>query len=172
MGQKFRLLDIAPAARLSDHIRRNYEITYRTADLYMSGVDDRVDITQMGCYPDRTFDAFICSHQLEHIPDDAKAMSELFRILKPGGWGIAMVPINLALPNTREDLPSSTVQERWKNYGQDDHARVYTRDGFKSRLQAAGFSISELTRDSFPKTSFERIGLSPHSRLYIAEKRS
>ena len=169
-GPTFRLLDLAPAAALSRHILRNFRVGYRTADLYMDGVDDRVDITHMDCYPDQSFDAFICSHVLEHIPDDTKAMAELFRILKPGGWGIAMVPINLALPSVREDLPSATVQDRWKYYGQDDHARVYTGDGFKNRLRASGFHISEITADFFDPAQFDRCGISEKSRLYVVEK--
>ena len=67
------MLDIAPSAALSRHIRRKYRIRYRTADLYMKNVDDRVDVTSMACYPDGNFGGLICSHVLEHVEDDKKA---------------------------------------------------------------------------------------------------
>lgn len=166
----FRLLDIAPAKPLSAHIRRKYPIAYRTADLFMEGVDDRVDVTRMDSYADGSFDAFICSHVLEHIPDDRKAMSELYRVLKPGGWGIAMVPISLKLKQIREDPTAQSVAERWRLFGQDDHVRVYTRDGFLARLREAGFRVLELGEDFFGKGTLSRCGITEISRLYVVEK--
>src|SRR6266705_2659347 len=133
--QKFSLLDVAPSSALSRHIRRKYGVRYRTADLYMKNVDDRVDVTAMSCYADGSFDAFICSHVLEHVEDDGKALRELRRVLKPGGWGIAMVPISLAISEVRESGAALTEEERWKQYGQGDHARLYSRAGFVSRLE-------------------------------------
>lgn len=169
-NSSFRLLDIAPAAPLSRHIRRNFRITYRTADLFMEDVDDRVDVTRMGCYPDKSFDAIICSHVLEHIPDDRKAISELYRILKPGGWGIAMVPISVRLIEIREDASRTTEGERWKHFGQGDHLRVYTRSGFLSRLRRAGFSVLELKSSFFGASTLTRCGVTESSVLYIIEK--
>jgi len=166
----FQMLDIAPAKALSQHIRLQYRIHYRTADLYMPGVDDRVDITSMDCYPDAYFDAFICSHVLEHIPDDKKAMSELFRILKPGGWGIAMVPLSLRIQEFREDPTKTTEAERWKYYGQYDHVRLYTRQIFIERLRAAGFKISMLGSDFFGEQAFTQCGIDLQSVLYVVEK--
>jgi Methyltransferase domain len=167
----FRLLDIAPAAPLSGYIRRNFQITYRTADLYMENVDDRVDVTCMDCYPDKSFDAIICSHVLEHIPDDQKAISELYRILKPGGWGIVMVPISLRLTEIREDASKITEAQRWQYFGQGDHVRVYTRSGFLSRLHQAGFCVLELENGFFGASVLIRRGIAESSVLYIIEKR-
>jgi SAM-dependent methyltransferase len=167
---KFRLLDIAPATALSAHIRRHYPIQYRTADLFQKNVDDRVDITSMDCYVENTFDAFICSHVLEHVENDGKAIAELFRILKPGGWGIAMVPINLSLKEIREDPSKTTVEERWRYFGQGDHVRVYTRDGFMRRLEKAEFVVRQFGRDFFGSEQMSRCGLSEASVLYVVEK--
>lgn len=166
----FRLLDIAPARSLSAHIRRKYPINYRTADLFMEGVDDRVDLTRMDCYANNSFGAFICSHVLEHVPDDRKAMSELFRVLKPGGWGIAMVPISRKLKEIREDLSAQTEAERWRLFGQGDHVRLYTRDGFIGRLREAGFRVLELGQDFFGRDEFVRHGITEISKLYVVEK--
>ncbi len=166
----YRMLDIAPSAALSHHIRRTYPIQYRTADLYMPGVDDKVDITQMVSYPDNIFDSFLCSHVLEHIPNDQAAMSELFRILKPGGWGITMVPLSLRIRELREDPTKTTKAERWKFFGQDDHVRLYSREIFIERLRTAGFKTLMFDRNFFGEQTFARCGIAGRSVLYVVEK--
>jgi SAM-dependent methyltransferase len=166
----FSLLEIAPGSPLSRHIKSKYRIRYRTADLFMKNVDDVVDVTSMTCYPDASFDGFICSHVLEHVSDDRKAMSELLRVLKPGGWGIAMVPISLAITETQEDPAKTSESERWKYYGQGDHVRLYSRQGFVTRLEEAGFAVRPLGRGHFKPEVMARCGLSPASVLYIVEK--
>ena len=82
---KFKVLDIAPAKALSSFLKRKPQLSIRTADLFMEGVDDVVDITDMNGYEEGVFDIFICSHVLEHIQDDLKAMKELYRVLRKGG---------------------------------------------------------------------------------------
>jgi len=166
----YKLLDIAPSRPLADFIRRKFSIRYRTADRFMKNVDDRVDITAMTAYANGSFDAFICSHVLEHVQDDSKAMLELFRVLKPGGWGIAMVPINLTFKEIRENAAYATDEERWKYFGQGDHVRVYSRDGFVTRLEKAGFVVRQIRQDYLGIENFERCGLSPASVLYVVEK--
>ena len=136
----------------------------------MDNVDDKVDVTDMKCYEDNSFDAFICSHVLEHIPDDLKAMSELFRVLKPGGWGITMVPINTAHRDIREDFTKTTEAERWQYFGQGDHVRVYSRAGFLGRLAQAGFRVRALGIQHFGAERFARHGISAGSVLYISDK--
>jgi SAM-dependent methyltransferase len=168
--QKIFLLDIAPASALSSHIRRKYAIRYRTADLFQPNVDDRVDVTAMTCYADGTFDAFICSHVLEHVSDDRKAVGELRRVLKPGGWGIVMVPISTKLSEIRENPSETDERMRWKNFGQGDHLRVYSRGGFVQRLKDSGFQVREFTSEYFDPVKMERFGLSPGSVLYVVEK--
>ena len=166
----FSLLDIAPSGPLSRHITRKYGIHYRTADLFLKNVDDRVDITAMTCYANDSFDAFICSHVLEHVPDDRKALGELWRILKPGGWGIAMVPIDISLPEIREDPACDNPALRWKHFGQGDHVRLYSRQGFIQRLQQAGFRVNELGQEQFRAEAMTRCGVAPSSILYVVEK--
>jgi SAM-dependent methyltransferase len=169
--KKFSLLDIAPSSALSRHIRRNHPIQYRTADLYMERVDDRMDITAM-TYGDSRFDAFICSHVLEHVTDDLKAMTELRRVLKPTGWGIAMVPISLAISEIRESTAPLSEGERWKRFGQGDHARLYSRSGFIERLKQAGFTVFEHDASFFGREEMVRCGLSASSVLYVVERPS
>ncbi len=165
----FSLIDFAPSASLSAMFKPYPALKYQTADLFMPNVDYRLDITKMPL-PDSTFDSFICSHVLEHVQDDRLAMQELHRILKPGGWGIVLVPISTRLTEIREGLKAETDEQRWRWYGQNDHIRLYNRQGFVDRLSGAGFSVRVHDRQSFPKDNFEACGLTPTSTLYEVVK--
>lgn len=168
--ENINLLDIAPAGSLEAFLRGQPNVSYRSMDLLMENVDDRVDITDMKIYKNDQFDFFICSHVLEHIPDDKKAMQELYRILKPGGKGIAMVPINLGLTITMEDPSCTDIPTRWKLYGQHDHVRMYAKIDFVKRLNAAGFQVEALDINYFGADSFSRAAIYPTSVLYIVHK--
>lgn len=164
------MLEIAPSRPLSEMLNKTGKITLRTADLMMEGVDDRIDITDMNCYAEGTFDAFICSHVLEHVPDDLKALSELFRILKHGGWGILMVPIILSLDKIDEDPLLEDIAERWRRFGQDDHVRMYSRNGLVERTEGAGFVVKQYGQEYFGAEVFKKHGISDKSILYVVEK--
>lgn len=112
-----RVLDVAPSPALSRFIKKQ-NVIYRSADLLSPLADDRIDITDMSCYLDKSFDFLICSHVLEHIPDDAAAIRELFRVLSPGGEAIIMVPILLTANVTDEDPNETRETERWRRFGQ------------------------------------------------------
>jgi predicted SAM-dependent methyltransferase len=165
------LLDIAPAASLRVFLSRNTRIRYRCADLYMTRVDDIIDVTDMRLYDNSSFDAFICSHVLEHVPDDRQALSELWRVLKPGGWGILMVPINLAITSIDEDPSVTDIGERWRRFGQHDHVRLYSKQGFIDRVMNAGFLVRQLGVDFFGHEVFQRHGITTTSVLYVVGKR-
>jgi len=164
------LLDIAPAEALKSFIKRHTNVTYRSMDLYMDNVDDKMDITNMELYKDGQFDFFICSHVLEHIPDDIKAMQEIYRVLKKGGRGICMVPINLLIQNTIEDPSCTDIAERWKYYGQDDHIRAYAKTEYIGRLQSVGFKVELLDIHFFGNESFTKNAIFPTSVLYTVSK--
>lgn len=165
-----KLLDIAPANALRSFLKGFSKVEYRSMDLMMDDVDDNLDITNMDAYKDEQFDFFICSHVLEHIPDDKQAMRELFRILKKGGKGIAMVPINLNLDETMEDPECTDIPTRWKLYGQDDHIRMYGKADFIKRLQSIGFTVEQLGESYFGSEVFEKNAIFPTSVLYIVSK--
>ena len=170
-----KLVDFAPSAPLSDFIRRltarlPQDFSYRTADLFMEGADDRVDITDMRAYGDGSVDFFICSHVLEHVADDRKALGELRRILKPGGRGILVVPIVLTAEEIDEDPSVTDAAERWRRFGQDDHVRLYSKQGFLSRVREAGFAVEQLGREHFGADTFRRHGITDRSVLYVVEK--
>lgn len=169
-NRKYNLVDFAPSDQLTAFFTKFPFVNYRTADLYMEGVDDKVDITDMRIYDDNSKDIFICSHVLEHVDEDRKAMKELYRILKPGGWGIAMVPILTHSDHIIENIGITSEADRWRYYGQGDHVRYYNRAGFVERLQGAGFKVSLLGVDHFGAARFEKNGIHPRSILYIVEK--
>ena len=166
------LIEFAPSRAFTSLIRKKYpRIEHRSADISMDGVDDRVDIMDMRSYPDGCADAFVCSHVLEHVADDRKAFRELYRILKPGGWGILLVPILVGADSIDEDAGPLSDAERWRRFGQNDHVRIYSRVGFLARAAEAGFSVDPLGVEHFGREAFRKCGIADVSVLYVAEKR-
>ncbi len=169
-NKKIKLLDIAPDEELTAFIKNQPGIEYRSMDLMRNTADDKLDITNMHAYTDGHYDFFICSHVLEHIPDDIKAMKELYRILKKDGKGIAMVPINLELKETMEDASCTDIALRWKYFFQEDHVRMYAKEDFISRLMSVGFTVEQLDINYFTSEVFERNAIYPTSVLYVVSK--
>jgi SAM-dependent methyltransferase len=85
----------------------------------------RMDITDIQ-YPKDTFDVIYCSHVLEHVVDDRKAMREFHRVLRPDGWALLLVPITVE--KTFEDPSVTDPEERLSVFGQEDHVRCYGPD--------------------------------------------
>ena len=169
------VVDFAPSAPLSNCLRKlikrsRLNISYRTADLFADTADDKVDIMDMRDYEDGEFDFFICSHVLEHVADDRKALAELYRILRPGGKGVLMVPLVLTIDNIDEDPSVTDESERWRRFGQFDHVRLYSRNGFLERVRDAGFGIHQYNSSSFGPGVFNRNGITEKSVLYVVEK--
>jgi SAM-dependent methyltransferase len=171
-----RMVDFAPNPSLSSFIRKliadsAYNVAYRTADLSAEGVDDRVDIMDLNSYADSSVDFFICSHVLEHVADDRKALGELHRILKRGGQGILVVPIAVGVEEIDEDPSVTDPAERWRRFGQDDHLRQYSKKGFLLRVEQASFKVQELGAEHFGQSTFRKHGITERSILYIVEKK-
>lgn len=166
-----RVLDFAPSVAFQDFMRREGGAgEYRTVDLFNEDMDDQADIMNLDIYDTGSFDIIVCSHVLEHVEDDCKAMSELFRVLRKGGTGVIMVPIDLKRDVIDEDSSVTDLDERWRRFGQDDHIRAYSKHGFVQRLCAAGFQVNELGVDYFGRSKFRRCGISSSSILYIVTK--
>jgi Methyltransferase domain len=169
-GKPKRMLHVAPEASLGPKFKAARNIDYLSSDLNPArlGAMVKMDITDIQ-YPDNSFDVIYCSHVLEHVPDDRKAMRELARVLKPSGWAILAVPI--LREKTFEDPNVTSDADRERVYGQRDHVRVYGPD-FADRLRESGFDV---TVDSFPKTFSEemvrRHGLS-RADMYFCRKQS
>jgi len=136
-GKSKRMLHVAPEPALRKIFANATGAGYLSADLFDEDVMEKMDISNI-TYPDGTFDIVFCSHVLEHVPEDRKAMSELCRVLKPGGWAILNVPITADV--TLEDPTVTSPEERLRLYGQDDHVRRYGMD-YEERLREAGFRV-------------------------------
>ncbi|MFZ0456427.1 MAG: methyltransferase domain-containing protein [Ignavibacteriaceae bacterium] len=145
--KEFRLLHFAPEDCLKEKISKLSNIKYVTTDLKEPHVSLNSDIQKLP-FKNNQFDIIICSHVLEHIPDDKKGMQEILRVLKKNGWAILQVPINEDLEITYEDSSITSSLERLKHFGQEDHVRIYGRDYYK-RLEEAGFIVE---RENFVKT--------------------
>jgi predicted SAM-dependent methyltransferase len=115
-------------------------LSYFTADLKSALASVKTDITNIA-YKSNSIDVVLCNHVLEHVPEDRKALTELFRVLIPGGWAILNSPIDLERAETFEDPSIISPQDRERAFGQSDHVRIYGRD-YKGRLENAGFVVT------------------------------
>ncbi len=139
---KLKVLHFAPEQAFYKRFRNLQNLDYTTTDLYSPLADVKADICNLP-FEDNSFDVILCNHVLEHIPDDIKAMQELYRVLKPSGWGIFQIPQDLTRDKTFEDNSITDKKERAKIFGQYDHVRVYGRDYF-DRLRQNGFNVEEV----------------------------
>lgn len=140
--KKLKTLHIAPEQCFLDIFRKQKNLEYITSDLESPIADVKADICDLP-FQDNEFDVVFCNHVLEHIPDDKKAMQELFRVLKKGGFGIFQIPQDLSKAITFEDDSITNKKERAKIFGQYDHVRVYGRDYF-NKLRSVGFRVDEI----------------------------
>ncbi|MBE7629885.1 class I SAM-dependent methyltransferase [Tenacibaculum piscium] len=140
--KKLKVLHIAPEQCFLDIFRKQKNLDYITADLESPIADVKADICDLP-FKDNEFDVVFCNHVLEHITDDTKAMQELYRVLKVGGFGIFQIPQDLSREKTFEDDSITDEKERTKIFGQYDHVRVYGRDYF-DKLRSIGFKVDEV----------------------------
>lgn len=169
LSDDIRLLHFAPEKVLQGLIAPLANVDYTSADLDSPLAMAAVDIVSLPWEAD-TFDAILCSHVLEHIPDDRRAMRELLRVLKPGGWAILQVPLDRARRFTYEDPAIVAPEERERAFGQHDHVRVYGLD-YADRLQEAGFdvTIDDYVR-TMPRGLAQKHALSENEDIYFCGK--
>ena len=142
----------------SELIRQNKKCKYITADIEESCGDVAADMTNLHMFNDNTFDFIIANHVLEHIPDEAKAISELKRVLKKDGKIILSFPVCTDKP-TYEDVTVTTEEGKWQAFGQGDHVRLYGTD-YKERLESYGLNVNiyspqnELTDEEITRYGF------------------
>lgn len=138
------VLHVAPEVCLMRKFRRAYKECperYITADLESPLADLRMDIQAIPL-ADQSVDVIFCNHILEHVEDDRLAMREMWRVMRRGGWGVLLSPVDLSLDKTFEDDTITDPEERTRIFGQYDHRRNYGRD-YADRLREAGFEVEE-----------------------------
>lgn len=164
-----KVLDIAPVPFLSELLMQIPFMQYLSVDINSSHAMRKMDITRL-LLPDDYFDCILCYHVLEHIPEDRKAMSELYRVMKPGGWGIIQVPLKAGLENTIEDLSITDPQERLRLYGNEDHVRYYGSD-YKDKLEGVGFTVKvDQFAGKYSGNDVKRFGISRDEPIYYCIK--
>ncbi|WP_426090945.1 class I SAM-dependent methyltransferase [Flavobacterium sp. DSR3-2] len=136
-----KVLHFAPEQAFYKLFRNQKNLDYTTTDLFSPLADVKADICNLP-FEDNQYDVILCNHVLEHIPDDTKAMQELYRVLKPGGMAILQIPQDLSRATTFADDTITDQKERAKIFGQYDHVRIYGRDYF-DKLRSIGFKVIE-----------------------------
>jgi SAM-dependent methyltransferase len=165
-----RVLHFAPEPVIARNITNLPQITYTGADLNPSNAwlsDDiplvQADITDQP-WPDGSFEVVIVSHVLEFVPDDAKAMRELRRVVTADGVVVSQEPYDPTLDTTHE-FPlaiggSSPV------VGDTDYVRLYGLD-LMTRWAQAGFDLHRLGTGARPDDEiFEARPRSVPAELY------
>lgn len=159
------VLDFSPSRSIYRILKKNKHINYVTTDLSGDFIaDHQYDITNMDV-ADATFSLILCYHILEHIEKDGLAMSELFRILKPGGVCFVQTPFKEG--DAYEDFTIVTQADRLKHFGQEDHVRIYSVDTLKNRLTKAGF---EVRVQNFAEVENNEFGFSTSETVLICAK--
>jgi len=137
-----KVLHFAPEQAFYKRFKKMQNLDYTTTDLNSPLADVKADICNLP-FNDNQFDIILCNHVLEHIPNDTKAMQELYRVLKPNGMAILQIPQDLAREVTFEDDTILDKKERARIFGQYDHVRVYGLDYF-DKLRSIGFKVDEV----------------------------
>jgi SAM-dependent methyltransferase len=167
-GRPKRMLHIAPEPSLGPIFSAIPKIDYLSGDLEPDAAMVQMDITDIR-YPAGSFDVIYCSHVLEHVPDDRKAMREIVRVLTTRGWAVIAVPI-LRQDVTFEDPSITGPAAREKAFGQFDHVRAYGPD-FADRLRESGCDV---TIDDFASRltteDVRRFGLS-REHIYVCRRK-
>lgn len=166
-----RLLHIAPEVALRNRLRKMYRTSserYVTADLESPLADMHFDVQHIPL-EDGAFDVVIANHIMEHVEDDRLAMRELCRILRHGGWGVILSPIDQGRATTFEDDTITDEKERTRIFGQYDHRRIYGRD-YAERLREAGFEVDVVDYKSQFTTKEQALYALPDEKLYIVYK--
>ena len=167
--KNYKVLHIAPEQEFLRKFKKMKNLDYISADLFSPIVDVKADILDLP-FEDESFDVIFCNHVLEHIEDDRKAMSELYRVMKKGGWGILQVPMKNSLEKTYEDFTITDPKERQKHFGQYDHVRWYGMDYF-DRLKSVGFDAeANFYSQKFSDADIKKFGLNKNEILPIVRK--
>lgn len=165
----YNVLHFAPEQAFHKRFKRLRNINYTTTDLNSPLADVKADICNLP-FAKNEFDVILCNHVLEHIPDDTRAMQELFRVMKPGGFGIFQIPQDFKRAYTFEDHTITDKNERTRIFGQYDHVRIYGKDYF-AKLRTIGFIVNEIDyTTSFTQSEIQRYGLAKGEIIPVCKK--
>ncbi|MCC7430209.1 methyltransferase domain-containing protein [bacterium] len=169
-NSELKVIHFAPEYVFQNAFLKMKNLDYLSVDLSsplakMNGVD----VTKIP-FPEKSFDVVFCNHVLEHVEDDHKAMSELFRILKPNGWAVFQIPLSKR-ETTYEDFTITSPKGRFEAFGQDDHVRIYGSKDYPERLEKAGFKVKIVDYVStFDESGIKKFGLMKGEKIYFCSR--
>lgn len=162
-----KMLHIAPEQCFYKLFKAQTNLNYTTGDYNSPIADIHFDLHKAP-FEDNSFDVIFCNHVLEHVEDDKQCMRELYRMLKPGGFGIFQVPIDYSRETTYEDKSITSPEEREKHFWQKDHMRLFARD-YNKQLETVGFKV-ECNEMAKTVANADRYRLMKEEILYISRK--
>jgi len=163
------VLHIAPEQCFHKKFKSQDNLNYLTGDLVSPIADLHFDLHDIPL-EDNRFDVIFCNHVMEHVDDAIRCMSELHRVMKPGGWGIMQVPQDFSREETFEDASITSEEDREKHYWQKDHVRLFGKD-YPNWLKKAGFEVDEFDKESnYSQELIEKYRLDKKEILYIVHK--
>lgn len=167
--ENLSVLHIAPEQCFHSLFKKQKNLNYLTADLVSPIADMHFDLHDIPL-EDNRFEVVFCNHVMEHVDDPIRCMSELYRVMKPGGWGIMQVPQDFTREKTYEDPSITSPEDREKHFWQKDHVRLFGKD-YPQWLEKAGFKVEIFDKEKHigPELT-ERYRLMPSEVLYIARK--
>ncbi len=164
-----KMLHVAPEHCFIKRFEGIKSLEYVTGDIESPLAKVKMDLLEAP-FDDNTFSVVFCNHVLEHVHDDRKAMSEIYRILKPGGWAILQIPLFYPLPEkTIEDPTIEDPIKREELFGQDDHVRKYGLD-YRDRLKNTGFNLKDDYLKRLDEESIRKYALDKNDILFVVEK--
>lgn len=168
-GAPLRILEVAPVWALARRLRRIPGVDHTGLDRQHVGphTDLRADVTEIPV-EDNHYDGILCIHVLEHVADDARAMAELHRVLRPGGWALVTAPVDPSRP-TDEDPTLADPAARAQRFGEPDHVRAYGLD-LGDRLAAAGFTVAHADPAALGDEEVRRWGLRRDEHVFFCRK--
>lgn len=168
-AEKLKVLHVAPEQCFYPTFKKQKNLDYTTADLESPIADLHFDLHKIPL-EDNSYDVIFCNHVLEHVESDITCMKELYRVMKPGGWGIFQVPIDYTNEKTYDDPTITDPKERELHFWQKDHVRLYGLD-YPKKLEQGGFKITTFDpRISLKGIDYEKLCLNPNELIFIAKK--
>ena len=168
-SEKLKVLHFAPEQAFHQRFKKLKNLDYTTTDLNSPIADVKADICNLP-FEDNSFDFIICNHVLEHIPNDTKAMQEVYRVLTPNGTTIFQVPLENKRLTTFEDDTITDKKQRAEIFGQYDHVRIYGMDFFE-KLASVGFKVDAVDyTNNFSEKEIDKYRLAKGELIPVCRK--
>ena len=163
-----KIIHFAPEIAIEKNFFRKNFNNYLTADIASDKVDFNLDLQNFN-FTQSNFDLVICNHVLEHIEDDVKALENIFNLLKPGGFAILQVPFSNLIIKDFSLANLNSKKDRLKYYGQEDHVRIYSKNGFVNKIKNTGFDLKIYKSSEFYDKK-NNLGLVENEEIFFATK--